>query len=212
MRLSRGHRAWVYWSGALLLASGCLWLLLHYFVHVPGEFGEAPHPLESWSLRLHGAAAMLVLVVLGSLVPVHVRRGLHQRRNLFPGITLASAAVLLIASGYALYYFGGEEARPWISAFHWVIGLGALPLVLWHIWRGRVAARSKAASLPAASNPASQPKGEAQKQPASHEANLDAVATGSGQRPELQSVAPGAGQSEGSGSHARRTVIDLAES
>ena len=164
MRLSHGHRRWVYWSGALLLVSGILWLVFHYFLRVHGELGEAPHPLESWWLRFHGAAAMLVLLVLGSLLPVHVRRGWHQRRNLLAGMVLGTAALLLIASGYALYYFGGEEARPWISAFHWVLGLGALPLVVWHIWRGRAAAVSKPASHAAATSSASEPRPAARKQ------------------------------------------------
>ena len=127
----------------LLLVSGALWLLFHYFVRVHGQFGEAPHPLESWWLRLHGAAAMLVLIVLGSLLPVHVRRGWHQRRNLLAGTILGAVGLLLIASGYALYYFGGEELRPWISVFHWVVGLSALPLLIWHILRGRHASSSK---------------------------------------------------------------------
>jgi len=143
MRLSRGHLRWVYSSSGLLLGSGILWLVFRYFLRVHGEFGETPSPLESWCLRVHGASAMLVLVVLGSLLPVHVRRGWHQRRNLLAGIVLGSAAMLLIASGYALYYFGGEETRPWISAFHWLLGLGALPLLIWHILRGRVASARK---------------------------------------------------------------------
>jgi len=78
-------------------------------------------------------------VVLGSLLPIHVRRGWHQRKNLLAGCVMSGVAILLIASGYALYYYGGEEARPWISAFHWVLGLGAPLLLIWHIWRGRQA-------------------------------------------------------------------------
>jgi hypothetical protein len=104
---------------------------------VHGELGDGPHPLEAWWLRLHGAAAMLVLAVLGSLLPIHIRRGWHQRKNLLAGSVLAALALLLIFSGYALYYFGSEETRPWISAFHWVLGLGAPLLLLWHIVSGR---------------------------------------------------------------------------
>jgi drug/metabolite transporter (DMT)-like permease len=137
MRLSTPHRRWIYWSGAALATTGVLWLLFHYFVRTHGQFGETAHPLEIWWLRLHGACAMLVLVVIGSLLPVHVRRGWHLRKNLLAGCAMGTLALLLIASGYALYYYGGEEVRPWISAFHWVLGLGA-PLVLtWHVWRGR---------------------------------------------------------------------------
>jgi hypothetical protein len=70
-------------------------------------------------------------------LPIHVRRGWHQRKNLLAGSILAALALLLIASGYALYYFGSEETRPWISAFHWLLGLGAPLLLVWHIVSGR---------------------------------------------------------------------------
>ena len=137
MKLSTGHRRWIYWSGAALFTTGALWLLFHYFVRTHGQFGETAHPLEVWWLRLHGGCAMLVLVVVGSLLPVHVRRGWHLRKNLLAGWMLGLLALMLIASGYALYYIGNETTRPWISAFHWALGLGA-PLVLtWHVWRGR---------------------------------------------------------------------------
>jgi hypothetical protein len=149
MRLSAGHLRWVYWAGALLFASGALWLLFHYFVRVHGEYGDTPHPLESWWLRLHGAAAMLALAVLGSLLPIHVRRGWHQHKNLAAGIALSGVALLLILSGYALYYFGGEEARPWISALHWILGLGTPFLLLWHISAGRKTRTAKPAAASA---------------------------------------------------------------
>jgi len=145
MRLSHGHLRWVYASAIALFASGVLWLLFHYFVQVHGELGDRPHALEVWWLRLHGAAAMLMLAVLGSLLPIHMRRGWHQRKNLVPGISLSALALLLIISGYALYYFGSEETRPWISAFHWVLGLGAPLLLVWHIASGRRAQALKQA-------------------------------------------------------------------
>jgi hypothetical protein len=137
MRLSTGHRRWTYWSAAGLFASGVLWLVFHYFVRTHGEYGDTAHPLEIWWLRAHGAFAMLVLVVMGSLLPVHVRRGWHQRKNLFAGCALAALALLLIATGYALYYVGDEVTRPWISALHWSIGLGAPLVLIWHAWSGR---------------------------------------------------------------------------
>ncbi len=143
MRLTSGHRRWVYWSAAVLFASGALWLVFHYFLQRDGQFGPAPHPLEQWWLRLHGGAAMLALLVVGSLLPVHVRRGWHHRRNLPLGIALSSVVLLLTLSGYALYYFGSEDARPWISLFHWGIGIAGPLVLVWHIASGRSAARHK---------------------------------------------------------------------
>jgi hypothetical protein len=143
VRLTSGHRRWVYWTAAALFATGALWLVFHYFLQAEGEFGPAPHPLEHWWLRLHGAAAMLALLMVGSLLPIHVRRGWHQRRNLPLGIALLSVVFLLTLSGYALYYFGGEQARPWISAFHWGIGIASPLALVWHITSGRSVSRQK---------------------------------------------------------------------
>jgi hypothetical protein len=141
--LTSGHRQWVYWTAAALFASGALWLVFHHFLQSQGQFGPAPHPFEQWWLRLHGAAAMLALLVVGSLLPIHVRRGWHQHRNRPLGIALASVLLLLAVSGYALYYFGGEEARPWISVSHWGIGIASPLALVWHIARGRSLARHK---------------------------------------------------------------------
>jgi hypothetical protein len=137
VRLTSGHRQWVYWPAAVLFASGALWLVFHYFLPTQGEFGPAPHPLEHWWLRLHGGAAMLALLVVGSLVPIHIRRGWHQRRNLPLGIALSATLLLLTLSGYALYYFGSEEARPWISMLHWGVGIASPLALVWHVASGR---------------------------------------------------------------------------
>jgi hypothetical protein len=88
---------------------------------------------------------MLMLVVVGSLLPIHVRRGWHQRRNLPLGIALSSVLLLHTLSGYALYYFGGEEARAWISLFHWGIGVASALVLVWHVACGAV---SRGAAFP----------------------------------------------------------------
>ena len=126
----------MYWGGAALFATGALWLVYRFCLREHGEFGEPPHPMEVWWLRLHGAFAMVMLIVAGTLLPIHVRRGWHQRKNLLAGIVVIAIIVLLIASGYALYY-GDEETRPVVSTFHWIVGLGAPVALIWHILRGR---------------------------------------------------------------------------
>jgi hypothetical protein len=137
MRLSKANRRWALGSGAVLLATGALWLVYHYLMRVHGELGETPHPLEHWWLRLHGAAAMVFLVVVGALIPIHMRRAWHQRRNRAMGIALCAVVLALGTTGYALYYFGGEEARSLISLVHWGLGLAAPAAVIYHIARGR---------------------------------------------------------------------------
>ena len=156
MRLSRGHRRWVYWSGGALFATGALWLVYRFFLREHGDFGDPPHPLEVWWLRLHGACAMLMLIVAGSLLPIHIRRGWHQRKNLLAGCVVIAIILLLIVSGYALYY-GDEESRPFVSALHWIVGLGAPAALIWHILRGRGTHSISNQDVPAAGKPEPSP-------------------------------------------------------
>jgi hypothetical protein len=137
VRLSRRHRAWVYATFALLFLSGALWLVARFGLRGQGEFGETVSPLEPWSLKLHGGAAMLFLVLLGTLLPGHVRRAWNARMSRGPGILLLGLSGVLILSGYALYYLAGEATRWIVSPLHWVVGL-LLPVGLaWHVWEGR---------------------------------------------------------------------------
>jgi hypothetical protein len=139
IRLSRRHRRLLYGIGGVLWASGALWLLFHYVLQTPGEFGDTPHPLEPWSLRVHGLAAMLALLVLGSLVRGHIRMGWNVRRNRLSGAILVGANCVLIATGWGLYYVSSEIARPWISLVHWTLGLALAVAVAAHVF---LAARS----------------------------------------------------------------------
>ena len=90
IRLGPWHQAAVYGATAVLAGSGILWLGLHYFLALPGQYGPQIHPLEPWMLRVHGAAAMAGLVIYGSLLPVHIRRAWSIRRNIVLGIGLVS--------------------------------------------------------------------------------------------------------------------------
>ena len=137
IRLGFWHQTTVYGATALLVVSGAIWLVLHFFMVSQGEFGAAHHPLETWMLKLHGAAAMAGLIIYGSLLPIHIRRAWVIRRNIFLGISLVVLMLLLTISGYLLYYAGGEEARPIISATHWILGVGVPALLAWHVISGQ---------------------------------------------------------------------------
>lgn len=137
IRLGPWHQGAVYGATAALAITGLVWLVLHYFLAVPGEYGPQIHPLEPWMLRLHGAAAMAGLVIYGSLLPVHIRRAWSIRRNIALGIALVAFMLLLTLTGYLLYYAGGEDTRPVISILHWVLGLVVPAVLAWHIIHGR---------------------------------------------------------------------------
>ena len=130
-RLTRVRRVAVYWICAMLWVSGAGWLVFRHFMRTSGEFGELPHPLEVWWLRLHGAAAFASLWLIGLLWAVHIMPAWRTRRR-SSGIVLALLAVLLIASGWWLYY-GGESMRDGIACLHWILGLGAIMPLLVHV-------------------------------------------------------------------------------
>jgi hypothetical protein len=144
MRLGGLHQAWLYATGTLLVLSGTLWLLFHYYVRIPGEFGDKAHVLEPWWLVIHGISAAAFLIGFGSVLPGHVRRAWNGRRNRISGSLFFGLLVLLALSGYALYYTGDEAARAAVSVMHWVAGLGAPAFMGWHVWRGRAWRRIRA--------------------------------------------------------------------
>lgn len=88
-------------------------------------------------MKIHGAAAMAILVLVGMLLTGHVRFAWRARRNRGNGSLFLSAFGILTVTGYGLYYAGGERLRAWTSWIHLAVGL-ALPLLLTlHIWLGK---------------------------------------------------------------------------
>ena len=120
----------------MVWASGVLWLLYHYFLQSEGDFGPKPHMLEIWWLRLHGLAAMLALAVVGSLATNHMRLAMSLKKNLASGLGMLALVIWLTATGYALYYFPGDE-NAWLPLLHWFAGLVLPALLMIHILAGR---------------------------------------------------------------------------
>lgn len=133
--LARWQRLGVYAVGALLLGSGGVWLALHYLVGAGA--GELPHPLEAWSMRLHGLAAFAALFLLGAISAAHVPQGWRLSRRLrwahqrSTGLGLCALAGGLALSGYLLYYFAPEAVRPALGWVHSGVGVAmALAIAL----------------------------------------------------------------------------------
>ncbi|MBL6751747.1 MAG: hypothetical protein ISP90_14565 [Nevskia sp.] len=135
--LGNFHRRAAYLVLALIFASGLAHFVLHQFFPRAGEFGPLPNPAEPWLLRLHGAAAMATLVLLGSLLPLHVARFWGTRQNSAAAMAFLGIAALLIASGYGLYYLGGDDWRAACRIAHIAVGIAALPAFALHLRRGR---------------------------------------------------------------------------
>ena len=92
---------------------------------------------DAWVMKIHGAAAMAVLVLIGMLLSGHVRSAWRARRNRANGSVFLSVFAVLTVTGYGLYYAGGEMLREWTSWIHLVVGLALPILVLIHIFLGR---------------------------------------------------------------------------
>ena len=134
----------LYVTFAALTLSGLLWLAWHYLWGAGAD--NLPHPLESWWMRLHGAAAFSCLFMAGVLAATHVPQGLRmtrrhprlrqrkagQRRT---GIALCALGAAAVLSGYLLYYFVPENLHELMGWTHAVLGLGLTLLLPLHGWR-----------------------------------------------------------------------------
>lgn len=130
-----------YVIGAGVWLSGGLWLCFHYFLVKPGEFGPQSNPLEPWWLKLHGAFAFAATWFFGLLWGTRITVAWPSGRRRSSGSVLAGIILLLIVSGYLLYYVGDDTARSIVSIGHWGIGL-VCPALYWaHRMRRKINAR-----------------------------------------------------------------------
>jgi uncharacterized membrane protein len=118
---------------ALLFFSGAAWAYWNY-LRLPGDFEVGA---KAWAMKIHGAAAMAILVLIGILLSAHVKFAWRARRNRTNGSVFLSAFAVLTITGYGLYYAGGERLRAWTSWIHLAIGLALPVLLLMHIFLGR---------------------------------------------------------------------------
>lgn len=122
-RLHPAQRLTLYALLAVLLATGAGW--------------EAMSP-GAWAalvMKIHGAAGMLTLVLLGTLLVHHVPAGWSAKRNRRSGIVMLSALTWLAMTGYLLYYAGTEALRGYAAATHLWVGLAAAAIVGLHVRR-----------------------------------------------------------------------------
>jgi hypothetical protein len=131
--MTPGLRACVLGICALLWLSGVAWLVLHLAFEPRTEFGPLPHPWEATLMRLHGPLAVAGVFLLGWLGAGHILERWRRARNRLSGWILLACAVLLVFSGYALYYSVGpvHTGSAWV---HEWLGAAAIIVALAH-WR-----------------------------------------------------------------------------
>ncbi|MGY4287184.1 hypothetical protein ACVWXO_006404 [Bradyrhizobium sp. LM2.7] len=88
MRLGSVQKSIVWTATSVVALTGLAWFVLHDLIEMePGE-------TERLLLMLHGISAYAMLIVIGSLLPLHVRSGWHRRRKRWTGGTNAGHARL----------------------------------------------------------------------------------------------------------------------
>lgn len=124
-RLTGLSRRTLYVLITLLLATGFTWLFAHF-----GRSDEAlPSPIEPWSMKIHGAAAMGAIFAVGTMLQRHLLPGWRAGRNRAAGAAMCIALGLLAMTGYGLYYFDGDALRSITEWLHWGAGC-VLPVAL----------------------------------------------------------------------------------
>ena len=122
-RLSVSWRFAIYAVALGVWLSGVAWLILHYFMMQTGRLGPTPHPAEFWVLAAHAGFGFVAIFVFGALLERHIARAWPTSHRRGSGLFMAGALLVLIVSGYLLYYLGDEGARQITSIVHWGLGL-----------------------------------------------------------------------------------------
>lgn len=135
-RLTTARQAAIWSSIAVLVATGAVWLYAEY-LYAPAGDGLAPYELKHYAMLVHAAFALLFTWLFGTLAHHHMQAAWQQSRNRTTGALMTATVMVLVASGYGLWYFSGETLRQWTEIAHWVSGFGiALALAL-HVFLGR---------------------------------------------------------------------------
>ena len=125
-RLSRRHQFIIYGVFAGLFLSGVVWKICHIFFQAASEFSSVPHPSEPIWLKIHGALAIAGTAVIGSLFAKHIPLAWQANKHRKSGSMLLVVNIILIVTGYLLYYAGRDDLRQAASAIHWWLGVGLL--------------------------------------------------------------------------------------
>ncbi len=126
----------------LLWLSGCYWLVLHYFFASASDFGPLQNPWEPVVLRIHGWLAVGGVYLLGWVTARHVSERWPHTIKRASGIAITGLALLLVITGYALYYTT-DRLHDDAAFVHELLGGAAIAFALTHWRRYRAGRRSR---------------------------------------------------------------------
>ena len=135
MRLNSSFRYAIYAVFTVLVLTGAGWLVADWQKDVSGD--EVWQQSIAYLLMVHGGVAMITLLLLGALVPLHLLRAWRSGKNRISGSLMATFNAVLIATAFGLYYLGSESLRPWMSWTHIVAGFSLAVWFPFHIYWGR---------------------------------------------------------------------------
>jgi hypothetical protein len=143
LQLDRRLRWSIYAAFAVLFVTRAAWILADQLKDsADGEFWQAT---IANVLMVHGGVAMLTLLLVGALFPIHMARAWRGGLNRTSGAVMVACNAVLIVTAFGLYYLGAEMMRPWASDAHIVAGFALPVLITIHIWLGRRQSKNRVA-------------------------------------------------------------------
>jgi len=121
--MPRQARAAIYLIIGGLWLTGILWLVLDQFFAEVGPFGPTPNRLEPAVLLIHGVVAILGMYVLGWVSIRHVVRWWQGGLRRVSGASLSTCLVLLVVTGFALFFLSDDGSQHAAALSHDVFGL-----------------------------------------------------------------------------------------
>jgi Na+-translocating ferredoxin:NAD+ oxidoreductase RnfE subunit len=135
LRLDPGLRFWTYAAFATLLVTGAIWLVADQLK--ASENGEMWQAIAANTLMLHGMTAMIALILLGAMIPLHIQRSWRAGKNRITGSVMVATNAVLVVTASGLYYAGSDLLRAFAANVHIAAGLAVPALIVTHIVLGR---------------------------------------------------------------------------
>ena len=146
--MPRQARAAIYIVIGGLWLTGIVWLVLDQFFAEVGPFGPTPNRLEPAVLLIHGVVAILGMYVLGWVSIRHVVRWWQGGLRRVSGASLSTCLVLLVVTGFALFFLSDDGSQHAAALSHDVFGLIVTVLGVQHWFFAKRRDMRSAASRP----------------------------------------------------------------
>jgi hypothetical protein len=124
----------IYLGFGALWATGCGWLVLHYFAASRGEFGIVRHPLEGPLLLAHGVLAIAIAYLSAWIIARHASESWRNGKRRLSGGALTGVLAVLSVSGFALFFVASDAWQTWTARLHDVLGVAITLFAIEH-WR-----------------------------------------------------------------------------